>query len=138
MAQTPAFTAHVQVRVSTELQREMVAEAARVGVYVSEWARDAVLVACDRKAVPAKAPQLSGGKKLSIRFRSADYKTVSTAQRASGLEPSDFFRACFAWILKERIDVAGAWRLPVTVNGKTTHVTIFDSPGGVAKKRKRA
>lgn len=149
----PASTTHVQVRVPSELLDEMVAEAARVGVYVSEWARDAVIGACARKAVPAKVPQPSGGKqvsvpakvpqpsggkgrKISIRFRSADHKTIEVLQQASGLKSSDFFRECFVYVLKERIDVSRPSAfVDLRINGEKKRVALY---GGKKRRKKKA
>lgn len=117
----------------------MAAEAARVGVCVSEWARDAVIGACARKAVPAKVPQPSGGKKLSIRFRSSDYKTVEAVAHASGLGACDFFRGCFRYVLDQHLDVSRPEGfIALKVNEKEYRLPVYgDKVPGLSKPRRR-
>jgi hypothetical protein len=85
------FDRQVQIRLGSNLRKRLVLRADRDGVHVATWARNAILASL--KVSPAKVPQLTGGEKLSIRFRSTDFKRIEDAQGRSGRKLSDYLRA---------------------------------------------
>jgi hypothetical protein len=87
----------VQIRLGDALLTKMAGLADRRGVHVAVWARDAILATVDDVS-PAKVPRGPAGReKVSLRFRTIDFKRVEIARERSGRGRSDFLRGVLAY-----------------------------------------